>query len=454
MEIFPSIEALLHYANTHLLLDELDYIYARNKILSLLSLDEFEEYEINLEEIEALSTPDDILNTIVAYAVTNKLIADEKDKKQQFADKIMDCVLKRPGEMADLFGGSSPSKAFEWLYDYGQKSGYIRQPNKKWDAKATKGRFDIAFSGLDCTSSCACTDKKAQKIKYPSCKLCRDNEGFKKELNKKSIPLELDGERMFFNFKTRPVLQMQGQIVSQQHSPFVIDKKALSKMFDFACFMPGWVIGAVGAEHESYITSSRLIPINKAPDIAKFKPKDYPYIAVTTAEWYVGTLRLVSTNKEKLIEYTDLILSRFKSLADGNTAAVSLYKKDTNFILELVLFNQNTPIAKEFSNLSTFKCACNYLGAFRFDQTTEDLMAQIARFLTKEERFSPAKLEGEMGKHADMIARLQASQGGSKYTALEASLEVKEEMGKTLEKALNSLNVPFVALDLINGTEN
>ena len=38
MIIYPSIEKLLYYAQAHLLLDDLDVIYARNLILDELKL--------------------------------------------------------------------------------------------------------------------------------------------------------------------------------------------------------------------------------------------------------------------------------------------------------------------------------------------------------------------------------------------------------------------------------
>ena len=285
MEIHATIEALLHYANAHLLLDELDYVYSRNRILSLLKLDSFELYEVNDDEIDAMTGPAEILGALCNYAVSQKIITESE--KCDFSRRLMDCVLKRPGEIADIFGRLQPLKALEWLNDYAQKSGYVKPAAKRWEAKATKGKLEIAFSGSDCVGSVcgiAAVEEKKKKIKYPACKKCRDNEGFGSSLNLRTVPMELYGERMFFCFKNRATLVNQGMIVSEYHRPLQIDKTSLNKMFDFAAAYPKWMIAAAPSDHESYLVSYRQTPFNKAGEIARFKSKEYPYIAISTVE--------------------------------------------------------------------------------------------------------------------------------------------------------------------------
>ena len=74
MIIYPSIEGLLYYAQAHLLLDDLDVVYVRNRILDELKLTDYEEYEVDYEAIEAMTAPDEVLNPIVNYAVENGII--------------------------------------------------------------------------------------------------------------------------------------------------------------------------------------------------------------------------------------------------------------------------------------------------------------------------------------------------------------------------------------------
>ena len=116
MIIYPSIEGLLYYAQAHLLLDDLDVVYVRNRILDELKLTDYEEYEVDYEAIQAMTAPDEVLNPIVNYAVENGIITD--DQREYFGDKIMSLTMLRPSEVADMFDSlkaKSAKKAFDWL---------------------------------------------------------------------------------------------------------------------------------------------------------------------------------------------------------------------------------------------------------------------------------------------------------------------------------------------------
>ena len=151
MIIYPSIEGLLYYAQAHLLLDDLDVVYVRNRILDELKLTDYEEYEVDYEAIEAMTAPDEVLNPIVNYAVENGIITD--DQREYFGDKIMSLTMLRPSEVADMFDSlkaKSAKKAFDWLYDYSVKSDYVKSSriarNKHWEAKGTKGKLEITLT--------------------------------------------------------------------------------------------------------------------------------------------------------------------------------------------------------------------------------------------------------------------------------------------------------------------
>jgi galactose-1-phosphate uridylyltransferase len=437
MEIYPTIEALLHYANAHLLLDELDYVYCRNMILDLLNLTSYEEYEVNDDEIDSMANPSEILTSLTNYAIAQKLTDEEG--REMLARRLMDCVMKRPGEIADLFSRLSPTKAFDFLADYGVKSGEIKQGLKKWEAKSTKGKIEVGFSGID---ACVKSDKKG----YPQCCKCRDGEGFGSKLNIRSVPIELYGERMFFSFDSRPVKDLLSHIVSEYHRPLTVDKTALAKMFDFAVMMPGWTIAAADSVHENYTVSARPLPMSKAPEVAKFKSPEYPYIAITTVDWYIGTIRLNSSNREKLTEYADRLIEIWRDMTGGNTVATAVRKVDpSNFTVEILFYNNNQVSDPDYSSLSKADTAAELMGLFCIDKKTEDALTMSEKFLTKQEKFTPAKLDGDLKPQADLINRLLAN-ASPKITELEASLDVKDEINRTLENALQSRKVTIDAL--------
>ena len=151
MLIYPSVESLLYYAQAHLLLDDLDVIWARNLILDELKLHDYVQYEVDYDAIEALDRPDSVIEPLVSYAVENGIITE--DKREYFAGKLMNIVCKRPAEITDMFGDlhrKNPQKALDWLYDYGIKSDYIKlgkiSENIKWEAKGTRGKLEITVN--------------------------------------------------------------------------------------------------------------------------------------------------------------------------------------------------------------------------------------------------------------------------------------------------------------------
>ncbi|MDE6398834.1 MAG: hypothetical protein K2L51_05885, partial [Clostridiales bacterium] len=92
MLIYPSVESLLYYAQTHLLLDDLDVIWARNLLLDELKLHDYVQYEVDYDALDALDRPASVLEPRVAYAVENGIITE--DKREYFAGKLMNIVCK------------------------------------------------------------------------------------------------------------------------------------------------------------------------------------------------------------------------------------------------------------------------------------------------------------------------------------------------------------------------
>lgn len=77
MGIYREIERLLIYGLKKGLITEDDKIFARNSLLDILNLDNYEELreeELKLLEKEEFNTPTEILNNILNYAYENKIL--------------------------------------------------------------------------------------------------------------------------------------------------------------------------------------------------------------------------------------------------------------------------------------------------------------------------------------------------------------------------------------------
>lgn len=420
MNVYFNIEKLITYAKIHLLLDEANEVYVRNAIMQKLNLTEYEIYEVDEEEIEGYANPYEILDNLFAYAVDKGVAVAEQRKL--FDAEIMDIVSLKPGEMADTFGSLSKNhgKALEWAYEYAIKNGAVRNDYFRWENKGDKN-IEVMFA--DC---CEC------KSSYPGCGMCVTGEGFGIHRAERFIPLDvMDG--WYYKASKRPYFSGMGNIVSREHEQMVVDEQTLNNMFDFIEGTPGWFICTVEDEfkHANFVCGHKLLPIHKAADKRKYKSKDYQYINVMETDWYLPTLKLSCTNREKLVEFTLKLVGEYKQ--DGARIFVSLRKVESKFVVELSLIKgepkkENSALAKLDLNAMA--------GLFGISLETQAQLKTIEKYLTKELRFTPSCLVGGMENHAKMIDRLLKEASNVALGAVEAALDVKEECKKTLVASL------------------
>ena len=478
MLIYPSVESLLYYAQAHLLLDDLDVIWARNLILDELKLHDYVQYEVDYEAIEALDRPDSILEPLVSYAVENGIITE--DKREYFGGKLMNIVTKRPAEVADIFDDlhrKSPAKAFDWLYDYGVKSDYVKlgkiSENIKWDAKATRGKLEITIN--------VCRPEKnnkktaeAAKVKsetYPMCSVCKENEGFaygsQIRQTLRTIPLELGGEEWFWQFSPYAYFNQHGIAVNAAHTPMVINDATIVKLFDFVDYAPGYFIGCNAAiprvggsvlSHDHFQGGAKLMPMQKAPALLKLKCPDYPYVDTCIVDWYNSVIRFVGTNRSQIIElvqkvnnawmnYNDESVNILAKTDEQHNAITPIVRKiDDKYCAEVILRNNRCDdeypdgifhAHPEYHNIKSESIGLiEAMGLFVLPGRLARQTAEIEKYLTKEVKYSAANLAPDMLCHKDMIEKLLKEVGSSKPSPAEAHLNVKEEIGRVCEQIL------------------
>jgi len=108
MAIYAFIQLLLNEGMKRGMIEPMDEIYVRNRLLALLQLDEFKDTE-NLENYRN-QLPDDpeivipyIIDQIVQYACERGIIEDYFDIREIFSAKIMDCFLPHPSTVNRIF---------------------------------------------------------------------------------------------------------------------------------------------------------------------------------------------------------------------------------------------------------------------------------------------------------------------------------------------------------------
>ena len=483
MIIYSCIENLLQYAQSHLLLDDLDVIYVRNKLMQSLKLEDYVQYETDVDAIEEMTCPDAVLNPIVDYAVENGIITE--DGREEFADKIMDIVSLKPSEIVDMFESlhsTSPAKAFDWLYDYSIKNDYVKQTkiakNKHWEAKSTKGKIEITINLSRPEKNNKDTAKllKQKNTSYPPCMICKENEGyaghgvFRQTL--RTIPLTLGGEEWFWQFSPYSYFNQHGIAINSEHTPMKVDTSTVQKLLDFVDYNPSYFIGCNAAlpivggsilTHDHFQAGLKQLPMHKAPYLKRFKSAEYPYIDTGIVDWYNSVIRLESTNKKMLVEYAGKIISAWKAYSDesvgiigadesGQHNAVTPIARKSNdgkYIVELILRNNCTSeqfpdgiyhVHPEYQNIKSESIGLiEAMGLFILPGRLDRQLAEVQQYLTREVKYSREKLADDMKVHSDMIEKLMKE--NPKCTPKEAELNVKDEVNRVCECILDNTAV-------------
>ncbi len=483
MLIYPSVESLLYYAQTHLLLDDLDVIWARNLLLDELKLHDYVQYEVDYEAIDALDRPDSVLEPLVSYAVENGIVTD--DKREYFAGKLMNIVSKRPAEVADIFADlhrKSAVKAFDWLYDYGVKSDYVKLTkigeNVKWEAKGTRGKLEITINTCrpEKNNKETAAALKAQKSEYPACSICKENEGYayggQIRQTLRTVPLTLGGEEWFWQFSPYAYFHQHGIAVNGEHVPMKVDGSTFEKLFDFVDYMPGYFIGCNAAlpriggsvlTHDHFQGGAKLMPMHKAGARTVLKNKEYPYIDMCVVDWYNSVLRLSCSHREKLIEFAQKVNDAWQNYSDESVDIIAqtdeqhnavtpiVRKADDKYVVDIILRNNRTNqqypdgifhAHPEYHNIKSESIGLiEAMGLFVLPGRLARQTAQIEKYLTKEEKYSESKLEPDMLCHKDMIEKLVKASGSAKIGAAEAKLNIKDEINRVCEEILENTAV-------------
>jgi len=486
MIIDVAVENLIQYAKSHLLLDDLDEMYVRNSVLDLLKVDSYTQYEIDEDAIDEMNCPDEIIAPLVSYALSNGVI--KEGEEDYFATKLMGLVSLKPSEVVDMFDdlhAHSPAKAFEWLHDYSIKNDYIKltaiSRNKHWEAKSTKGKLEITINLSKPEKSNKDTAKLVgQKAStYPACAICKENVGFAGHgtlrQNLRYIPLNLGGEEWFWQFSPYAYFNQHGIAINGEHTPMKVSKKTVERLLDFVDYAPAYFIGCNAAlpivggsilTHDHYQGGLKSLPMHKAPNLKKFKSEDFPYIETYIVDWYNSAIRLVSTNKEMLIEYAGEIIDAWENYTDESVGVISKTTaqhnavtpiarrtKDKNkndaYCVEIILRNNRTDerypdgifhVHPEFQNIKSEAIGLiEAMGLFILPARLDRQLKEVEAYLVGAKKYSRAALAEDMQIHANMIEKLMKE--NPKCTPAEAPLVIKDEINSVCEKILDNTSV-------------
>ncbi len=376
VNIFAEIERLVQYALKTGLIEPEDKAYSTNLIIETLGLDNFEMSDAKFSN----SSLEEIMDNILDWAHEAKLIKSNSVVYRDLLDtKIMNCLLPRPSEVIKNFYGrynSSPEAATEYFYSLCKNSNYIRTNRIARDMAWKTG---TEFGELDITINLSKPEKdpiaiaEAKKLKassYPKCLLCRENEGYPGRLNHPArqnlrlIPVELKGEKWFFQYSPYVYYNEHSIVLNELHKPMKIDRDTFEKLLEFVDKFPHYFIGSnaelpiVGGSilsHDHFQAGNYEFPMAKATVEYHLNFEKYSGVSVGLLKWPMSVIRLSGKNRKTILDMSSIIIEKWKEHDDEsndiishtgdvphNTITPIVRRKGELYEMDLVLRNNRT----------------------------------------------------------------------------------------------------------------
>lgn len=372
------IAELVSYGIRNGLVVPADKVYVTNRLLELFDIMEYSEPECT--GIRPLS---EILNDMLKFALEKHIIEDDSiTTRDLFDTKIMGMLTPAPSSVQAKFREKfqiSAREATDFYYSFSKATNYIRTDRI---AKDEKWVTDTDFGPIDITINLSKPEKDprdiakagtAKKSGYPSCLLCRENEGYSGHFshparqNHRIIPISLNGESYYIQYSPYVYYNEHCIIFNEKHIPMKIDKAVFIKLLDFVRQFPHYTAGSnadlpiVGGSilsHDHFQGGRYTFAMAKAPYESNFTLSGFEELTAGIVKWPMSVIRLQGLEPGRIAEAADHILSCWRNYTDEE-AYIYAYTND-------IPHNTITPIARRRGDLFELDLA------LRNNITTED----------------------------------------------------------------------------------
>lgn len=381
MNINVAVKSLVNYAIKNEMIEKWDEIWAINTVCQALNMDAFENCEAENAELE------DILASILDYAVENGLCEDSVVYRDLFDTKIMGLLTPKPSEVISKFHFlycRDKKAATDYYYKLCQDSDYIRRyrikNDLKWITKTEYGDIDITInlSKPEKDPKAIAAALKMKTTSYPKCALCKENEGYMGRVNHPArqnhriIPMTLGGDNFYLQYSPYVYYNEHCIVFNAEHTPMKIDRAAFVKLLDFVEKFPHYFVGSnadlpiVGGSiltHEHFQGGNYEFAMAKAPIETKVTFSGFEDVQAGIVKWPMSVIRIIGTDKARLVELADKVLTTWRGYTDKdsfiyaetegtphNTITPIARMRNGKFELDLVLRN----------NITTEDCPLGY----------------------------------------------------------------------------------------------
>ena len=373
-DIQHEISRLLHFARQKGLIAPEDEVYAANRLLDVLHVEDY----VPKEADETLETAAPILECMLDYAAEKGLIEGTTDERDLFDTRIMDCVMPRPSEVVRQFHAhyeESPREATDYYYALSIASNYIRKAridkNIAWKTATEFGELDVTInlSKPEKDPRDIAKAKLAKAAGYPKCLLCRENEGYAGRVNHPArethrlIPLDLAGHPWFLQYSPYTYYNEHCIVLNSDHVPMVISRETFENLAAFLEIFPHYfagsnadlpIVGGSILSHDHYQGGRYTFAMERAAVEQEYTFANYPQVRAGRVKWPMSTLRLTSSDKDALVELATAILAAWRTYSDAsadilaetdaphNTITPIARRRGTDYEFDLVFRNNRT----------------------------------------------------------------------------------------------------------------
>ncbi len=488
MNIFDNINRLAAYGLKTELIQKEDLIFVKNQLLAALALEGFENTEdaAAIPDVE-VSDLESILKEILDYAVEKNLTGgDSVVYRDLFDAKLMSILVDRPSNIRAKFHAlyeKSPKEATDWFYKFSQDTDYIRRyricRDVKWISKTEYGDMDITInlSKPEKDPKAIAAAKNAKTVGYPSCLLCKENEGYAGRANHPArgnhriIPLKLAGENWGFQYSPYVYYNEHCIVFNQEHSPMCISRKTFERLLDFVTQFPHYTLGSnadlpiVGGSiltHDHFQGGAYEFPMAKAPVLKKVSIPGFEDVEAGIVKWPMSVLRIKCADKNRIVELADHVLQAWRGYTDEaafifaetegekhNTLNPIVRRRGDLYEMDLVLRNNITtaehPLGLYHPHAELHHIKKENIGLIE----VMGLAILPGRLKTEFKMLADAILAGRdiradeaLSKHADWLDELKEKYSSFAGLAEDAITEIlKKETGIVFSKVLEHAGV-------------
>lgn len=289
-------------------------------------------------------------DSLVAYAI-NALGLDRRDgdwarnavlalPNDAGDDEIMGALTPRPSAVQDRFAAIESERggmaAMAWFYDMCVASGYVRraqlEKNPRFDSHGLVVTINRAKPEFKTQAKAAAGNALADG--YPKCTICHENEGYagRDKRTLRTVPVTLGGEQWFWQFSPYGYFSQHGICVNMRHTPMHVDRATFGHLLDFVDRFDGYFLGCNAAlpriggsvlAHDHYQGGGEILPMFKAPVWRTMCVPQHAGVMVEILDWPGTAVRVVTTDRDALIEVADRIREAWVAYDDAELGIAS-----------------------------------------------------------------------------------------------------------------------------------